>query len=103
MSGVARIKLRISPNAKRSASGGRYGDGWKVRVAAPPEDGKANAELLRVLAEVLAIRARQVRIVSGNVSRDKVVAIEGLSADVVAAALAQASDSATNCSTEEGK
>jgi hypothetical protein len=68
MSGVARIKLRISPNAKRSAIVGRYEDGWKVRI------------------------------VSANVSRDEIVAIEGLSAEVVAAALAQASVSASTTS-----
>ena len=62
-----------------------------MRVAARREDGKANAELLRVLADVLAVRVRQVRIVSGSVSPDKVVAIEGLSAHVVAVALARAS------------
>lgn len=57
---------------------GRYGAGWKVRVAAPPEDGKANDAVIRLLAETLALPVRDVQIVSGRSSRDKTVALDGM-------------------------
>jgi uncharacterized protein (TIGR00251 family) len=77
----ARLQLRVSPGAARSAVVGRHGAGWKVRVAARAEDGKANEALVRLLADTLALPARNVRIVSGHASRDKTVALEGLERD----------------------
>jgi uncharacterized protein len=74
----ARLRLRVSPGAARSAVVGRHGAGWKVRVAALPEDGKANAALVRLLADTLAVPAENVHIVSGHGSRDKTVALDGL-------------------------
>jgi uncharacterized protein (TIGR00251 family) len=91
MQGAARISLRVSPGARRTAVVGRYGDGWKVRIAAPPEDGRANAELERHLADLLGVDRRAVRIVAGARGREKVVAIDGLTAAAVTAALASAS------------
>jgi uncharacterized protein (TIGR00251 family) len=87
---VTRIVLRVSPNAKRSEIVGPHGQGWKVRVAAPRDGGKANAELLRLLAAVLGIPPRQLRVVAGVTSPDKVVVVDGLSFDDVNAALARA-------------
>jgi hypothetical protein len=87
---VTRIALRVSPNARRSAVVGPYGDGWKVRVAAAPEDGKANAELARLLAGVLSIAAREVRIVSGASSQNKIVELAGISPEDARDALARA-------------
>lgn len=77
--------MRVSPNARQSSVVGPYGDGWKVRVAAAPEGGKANAELVRFLAEVVAA---DVRIVSGAGSRTKVVELAGVSAEAAREALA---------------
>jgi len=73
-----RLNLRVSPAAARSAVVGRHAAGWKVRVAAPPEDGKANDAVIRLLAETLALSVRDVRIVSGGSSRDKTVALAGM-------------------------
>jgi len=87
----ARLQLRVSPGAARSAVVGRHGTGWKVRVAAPPEGGKANAAVVRLLADALALPAAQVRIVSGHASRDKTVALEGLEPDELERRLATAS------------
>jgi uncharacterized protein (TIGR00251 family) len=75
---VPRIDLRVSPGAARSAIVGRHGTGWKVRVAAAPEAGRANAELVRLLAAVLGVPERNLSIVSGRQSRTKVVAVEGI-------------------------
>jgi uncharacterized protein (TIGR00251 family) len=87
----ARLQLRVSPGAGRSAVVGRHGDGWKVRVAARAEDGKANDALVRLLADTLALPVRSVRIVSGHTSRDKTVALEGLERDETERLLAIAS------------
>jgi uncharacterized protein (TIGR00251 family) len=75
---VLRIDLRVSPGAARSAVVGRHGAGWKVRVAAAPEDGRANAELVRLLATMLDVPARSISIVAGHRSRSKTVTVEGI-------------------------
>ena len=87
----ARLTLRVSPGAARSAVIGRHGSGWKVRVAAAPEDGKANDAVVHLLAETLALPARDVHIVSGRSSRDKIVALEGMGPDEIERRLARAS------------
>jgi uncharacterized protein (TIGR00251 family) len=87
----ARLTLRVSPGASRSVVIGRHGDGWKVRVAAAPEDGKANDAVVRLLADTLALPARDVQIVSGRSSRDKTVELEGMHSDEVERRLAAAS------------
>ena len=70
-----RLKLRVAPGARRPGIVGRHGAGWKVRVSAAPEAGKANAAVVRILAETLALPARDIEIVSGLTSRDKVVSL----------------------------
>ncbi len=57
---------------------GRHGDGWRLRVAAPPEDGRANQAVERLMARALGLHARDVRVVRGFSTRDKVVEIDGL-------------------------
>lgn len=75
----ASVRLRVSPGAPRSELVGRYGDGWKVRVAAPPEDGRANEAVLGLLAERLDLPRRSLSLVSGHGGRDKVVRMAGIS------------------------
>lgn len=70
---------------------GRHGAGWKVRVAAAPEDGKANDAVVRLIAETLALPVRDVQIVSGRASRDKTVALEGMRPAEIERRLAEAS------------
>lgn len=87
----ARLTLRVSPGAARSAVVGRHGAGWKVRVAAPPEDGKANDAVIRLLADTLALPTRDVQIVAGQSSRDKTVELEGIRPAEIERRLTQAS------------
>jgi uncharacterized protein len=70
---------------------GRHGDGWRMRVAAPPEDGRANEAVERLLARTLGVHARDVRIVRGFGARDKVIEIDGLDAARIESALEAAS------------
>jgi hypothetical protein len=90
MHAKVRIQLRVSPGAARTAVVGRYADGWKVRVAAAPEGGRANADLERHLAAVLGVARRDVRVVAGAGARTKTVEIAGVTAAAVAAALDRA-------------
>jgi uncharacterized protein (TIGR00251 family) len=73
-----RVRLRVSPGARRSELVGRHGDGWKVRVTAPPEDGRANDAVLDLLAKGLGLPRRSLSIVSGHSAREKVVRLDGI-------------------------
>ncbi len=73
-----RLRVRVVPGAKKPGIVGRYGDAWKVRVAAPPERGAANDAVIELLAAALGIDPRDVRLVSGHASRDKIVELAGL-------------------------
>ena len=75
---MARLTVKVHPRAKRSALAGRLGEAWKLALAAPPVDGKANDECVRFLAEFAGVPRSRVRIVMGLTSRLKVVEIEGL-------------------------
>jgi len=75
---VARVTVKVHPRAKRSAVTGRLGDAWKLDMAAPPVDGKANEECVRFLAELAGVAQSRVRIVQGAAARLKAVEIEGV-------------------------
>jgi len=75
----ARLQLRVIPGASRSEVVGRYGEGWKVRVAAPAEHGRANEAVLRLLAEALSMPRARLSLAAGASRRDKVVLLDGLS------------------------
>jgi uncharacterized protein (TIGR00251 family) len=75
-----RVRLRVSPGARSNAVVGRHGDGWKIRVTAPAESGKANEAVLRLLADRLELPGGSVTLVSGPSSRDKIVELTGIDA-----------------------
>jgi hypothetical protein len=74
---TTRLRLRVSPGAGRASIVGRHGDAWKVRVTAPPEDGRANEAVLRLLADALSVPRRALTLVSGHGARDKIVELAG--------------------------
>ena len=82
-----RIRVRVSPGARRTVVTGRHGDGWKIRVAATPERGRANEALAAHLADLLGVPRPAVRIAAGAASRDKIVEIDGRTLSEVDAAL----------------
>jgi uncharacterized protein len=75
---ATRVRLRVSPGARRTGVVGRYGDAWKIRVAAPPESGRANEAVVQLLAHTLALAPSSVRLVSGRSARDKTVELRGI-------------------------
>jgi hypothetical protein len=74
----------VQPRASRTEVAGRHGDALKIRVAAPPVDGEANAELIRLLARVLQVPKTAVSITGGSGARSKSVVIEGIAAEEAA-------------------
>jgi uncharacterized protein (TIGR00251 family) len=89
-----RLLVRVVPGARRTDVVGRHGDAWKVRVAAAPERGRANRALERLLATRLGLPLRDVSVVSGTLTRDKVVEVRGVSADEAERRLAAGKESA---------
>ena len=81
------LTLHVAPRAKRTEVVGLHGASLKLRLAAPPVDDKANRELLRFLADRLGVSNSAVRLVSGQTSREKRVAIAGVTADHAARSL----------------
>jgi uncharacterized protein len=81
--GGVRFAVRVQPRASRSEIVGVHGDAMKIRLSAPPVDGAANEALIELIAEVLGVGRRAVRIVSGESSRSKVVEVEGVTAAAV--------------------
>lgn len=79
-----RVSIRVRPGASRTRVGGAYGDALVVAVGARAVDGKATEAALAAVAEALGVRRRQVRLVTGTTSRDKVVEVDVAAGDVSA-------------------
>jgi len=90
---MARITVKVHPRAKRTAVTGRLGDAYKIDLAAPPVEGKANAECERFLAELAGVPRAGVRVVSGQTGRMKVVDVGGIAAEELARLLTAPSES----------
>jgi uncharacterized protein len=75
---MARLTVKVHPRARRSALTGRLGEAYKLDLAAPPVDGKANEECVRFFAELARVPRSRVRIVSGLTNRNKVMEVEGI-------------------------
>jgi len=74
--GALVLTLHVQPGAKRTEVAGVHGTALRIRLAAPPVDGKANAELTRFLADAFGVPLRNVTLVRGDASRQKAVRIE---------------------------
>lgn len=75
-----KLALRVQPGAKRSQLLARMASGeWKVAVAAPPLEGRANEAVVELVSDLLGVKRRQVTVARGASSRRKVVEVEGVS------------------------
>ncbi len=84
-----KLSLRVQPGAKRTALLARLASGeYKVAVAAPPLEGRANEAVVELMSELLGIKRRQVTVARGTSSRSKSIEIEGLDEADVHARLA---------------
>ena len=88
---TARIKVYVQPRASKSGVTGMHGDSIRIRLAAPPVDNAANEALIDLVARLLGIARRCVRVVAGHTSRRKVVEIDGVTAEDATSALLSAS------------
>ncbi|PYP05658.1 MAG: hypothetical protein DMD57_03140 [Gemmatimonadetes bacterium] len=84
---MATLVVHVVPRARRTEVSGWHGDAIKIKVAAPPVEGAANAELVRFVAERVGVTRGAVTIASGATARRKTVAVEGVTADALARAL----------------
>jgi uncharacterized protein len=75
---MARVTVKVHPRARRSAIAGRLGQAYKLDLAAPPVDGKANEECVRLFAELAGVPRARVRIIAGLTGRNKVVEVDGI-------------------------
>lgn len=85
--GAATFRVRVQPRASRSEISGEHAGAVKLRITAPPVDGKANDECRRFLARLLGVPGNAVEIVAGESSRDKVIRVRNMSAEQVRKAL----------------
>ncbi|MBM4271237.1 MAG: YggU family protein [Deltaproteobacteria bacterium] len=70
--------VHVVPRSAKSEIAGIQDDALKIKVAAPPVEGQANAECVRLLSDVLGVKKNQVTIISGHRSKRKKVTIEGV-------------------------
>lgn len=75
---MSTLSIKVVPGSRNNRVVGRYGDGFKVQVSAPPEDGKANRAVVEVLARALGVKEAQITIVRGHGQPRKTVQITGL-------------------------
>jgi len=74
----AELRVRLHPRASRDEIAGERGGAVLIRVTAPPVDGKANAALVKLIAKRAGVPKRDVSVVRGERSRDKLVRVEGI-------------------------
>lgn len=72
---MGRIKFRIIPNARKTELAGEYANAVKIKLSAPPIEGKANAELIKYLSKSLGVSKSSITFVSGETSKDKLLEI----------------------------
>jgi uncharacterized protein (TIGR00251 family) len=71
------LVLHVQPGAKRTEIAGLHGEALKIRLAAPPIDGKANEALLSFIAKTFGVPQREVELLRGGQSRHKMVKVTG--------------------------
>jgi uncharacterized protein (TIGR00251 family) len=75
------LTIYVQPGTKRSEIVGLHGDALKIKLAAPPIEGRANEALLKFIAELFAVPIRNTELKQGDKSRHKVVAVTGSKVD----------------------
>ena len=75
-----RIPVKAVPGASRDQIVGMLGGRLKIKIAAPPEDGKANAAICELVAATLGLKTRQVEVVAGHGNAEKVLEVRGMDA-----------------------
>ena len=74
------INLFVQPKSAKNEIIGPHNGALKIKITAPPTDGKANQEIIEVLSDMLDVPKRQIHLVKGDINRNKTVLIQGISA-----------------------
>ncbi|WP_363315397.1 DUF167 domain-containing protein [Thermosulfurimonas sp.] len=77
------LRVRVQPRARKNEIVGYHGEALKIRLTAPAQEGRANAALLEFLAQRLKIARRNLTLLSGEKSREKIILIRGLDPEEV--------------------
>lgn len=80
---TATFEVKVVPRASKNQIVGREGNAVKIRLNAPPVEGKANEALVKFLAEMLGVHRAQIEIVSGHSSQHKIVRVHGVAPDQI--------------------
>ncbi len=72
------LKIKVEPRSSKAGIVGQYGDALKVKLTSPPVEGKANKELIEILAKEFCIARKDVEIISGQSSKNKIVKLYGV-------------------------
>jgi uncharacterized protein (TIGR00251 family) len=85
--GAVTFRLRVQPRAARDAVAGEHNGAIKLRISAPPVDGKANEACRRLIAKLVGVSPSAVEIIAGESSKDKVIRVHNLTAERLRARL----------------
>jgi uncharacterized protein (TIGR00251 family) len=85
--GSLTFRVRVQPRASRTEIAGEHAGALKLRIAAPPVDGKANEECRKFLARLLGVSASSIEIVAGESSKDKIIRAHKVALDRALASL----------------
>ncbi len=85
--GAVIFNVRVVPRASKSEIVGELGGALKIRICAPPVDGAANAELVKVLAKTLGVSKSHIQITSGQISKTKQIRVSNTTGKILAAIL----------------
>jgi uncharacterized protein len=77
------ISIKVQPGSRKNEIAGFSNDVWRIKIAAPPDKGKANKELISYLAEILDLKKDDISILRGLTSHNKCVSILGLSRETI--------------------
>jgi uncharacterized protein len=89
-SGAVTFSVKVHPRAKKDAISGTLGEALKLSLTSPPVDGRANQACIEFFAKLFKVPRSSITIAAGEASRNKVVRVEGISADTAVAALHEA-------------
>ena len=93
---MSRISLKIRAGARKTEFTGRFGGAWKLAIAAPPVDGKANGEIIRFLAKLAGVPKESIRIVTGQTSSMKIIEVEGVANGTLERVILESNGSASH-------
>ena len=93
---TTRVSIKVHAGAKWTCFAGRVGDVWKLQIAAPPVDGKANDAIVKYLAKLCGVTKSRIRMSAGFANTTKLLEIEGISPETLDRVILEAHGSKTD-------